>query len=97
MESKKHNKLQNKTERKQTHRYRKQTSDYQWGEERWEGQYRGRGKRVIMDLYEIMCVKVFKPVKHYRNLRNLSFNKTLKKQIYIHILHKIITQNGSPT
>ena len=43
MESKKYNKLVNMTKKKQTHRYREQTSGYQWGEERGEGQYRGRG------------------------------------------------------
>ena len=31
------------TKKKQTHRYRKQTSGYQWGQGRREGQYRGRG------------------------------------------------------
>ena len=30
---------------KQTHRYRKQTGGYQWGEGRGEGQYRGRRLR----------------------------------------------------
>ena len=32
-------------EKKQTHRYREQTSGYQLGEGRREGQYRGRGVR----------------------------------------------------
>ena len=32
VESKKCNKLVNKTKYKQTHRYREQTSGYQWGE-----------------------------------------------------------------
>ena len=40
MESKKNNKLMNKTKKKQTHRYREQTSGYQWGVGRGEGQYR---------------------------------------------------------
>ena len=43
MESKKYNKLVNITKKKQTHR--EQTSGSQWGEGRWEGQYRGRGLR----------------------------------------------------
>ena len=30
---------------KQTHRYREQTSDYQWGEGSGAGQYRGMGLR----------------------------------------------------
>ena len=34
MESKKYNKLVNITKKKQTHRYREQTSGHQWGEER---------------------------------------------------------------
>ena len=33
MESKKNNKLMNKTKKKQTHRYREQTSGYQWERE----------------------------------------------------------------
>ena len=37
----------NVTKQKQTHRYREQTSGYQWGEERGEGQGRGRGLRVM--------------------------------------------------
>ena len=32
VESKKYNKLVNITKKKQTHRYREQTSSYQWGE-----------------------------------------------------------------
>ena len=34
VESKKYNKLVNKTKKKQTHRYRERTSGYQWGEGR---------------------------------------------------------------
>ena len=45
VESKKYNKLVNKTKKKQTHRYREQTRCYQWGEGRGEGQYRGREKK----------------------------------------------------
>ena len=46
MESKKYNKLVNIT-KKQIHRYREQTSDYQWGVGRREEQYRGRRLRGI--------------------------------------------------
>ena len=63
------NKLVNKTKKKQTHRNRELTNGYQWGDERQEGQYRDRGKKefiIIMGLYEIMCVKLLKIVKHYR-------------------------------
>ena len=42
VESKKYNKLVNITKKKHTHRYRKQTSGYQWG----GGQHRGRGVGV---------------------------------------------------
>ena len=35
----------NITKKKQTHRYREQTSGYQWGELWGEGQYRGSGLR----------------------------------------------------
>ena len=38
-------KLMNITKKKQTHKYRKQTSGYWWGEGSWEGQDRGRGFR----------------------------------------------------
>ena len=34
-----------KKKKKQTYRYRKQTSSYQWGEGSREGHYRGRGLR----------------------------------------------------
>ena len=51
MESKKYNKLVNETKKKQTHRYREQTSGYQWVEGGGEGHYRGRGKRAY---YEIL-------------------------------------------
>ena len=34
--------LLNITKKKQIHIHREQTSGYQWGEEREEGQYRGR-------------------------------------------------------
>ena len=43
VESKKYNKLVNITKKKLTHRYREQTSGYQWGEVSGEEQYRGRG------------------------------------------------------
>ena len=45
MESKKHKKLVNKTKRKQTHSYREQSTDDQWGDGRGEGQDRGRKKK----------------------------------------------------
>ena len=38
---KKYNKLVNTTKKKQTHRYREQTSGYQWGEGKGEGHHRG--------------------------------------------------------
>ena len=54
MESKKQNKVVNITKKKQTHRYRAQTtSDYQWGEERREGKERGRGLRGKNCIYKI--------------------------------------------
>ena len=45
MESKNYNKLVSITKKKQTHKYREQTSGYQRGEGRGEGQYRDRGVR----------------------------------------------------
>ena len=59
-------KFVNETKKKQTHRHREQTSSYQWGEGRVEGQDKGGEKRVIMGLYEIMFVKFLKIVKNYR-------------------------------
>ena len=55
----------NKTKWKQTHRNRVQTSGYQWGEGNGKRQYRGRGE-ITIGLYEIMCVKHLKIIKHYR-------------------------------
>ena len=67
MESEKYNKLANIIKKKQIHRYREQTSGYQWGEGRGQEHARGRGEKgVIMGLYEITCVKLLKIVKHYR-------------------------------
>ena len=64
---KKYSKLVNITEEKQIHRYREQTSVYHWvAEGEGEGPYRGRGKKVVMKLYEIMSVKLLKFVNHYR-------------------------------
>ena len=40
---KKYNKLENIIKKMQTHRYREQTSGYQWGEGVGGGHYRGRG------------------------------------------------------
>ena len=37
--------LVNITKKKQTHKYTGQTSGYQWGERREEGEYRDRGLR----------------------------------------------------
>ena len=60
-------KLVHKTEKQQTRRYREQTSGYQRGEGKGQGQYRSRGQKgVTMGLYEITCVKISKTVKHYR-------------------------------
>ena len=54
MKSKNYNKLVNKTKKKQTHRYREQTSGYQWGEERAEGED-GEGGCLLWD-YIKSCV-----------------------------------------
>ena len=45
VESKKYNKLMNLTKKKQTHKYREQTSGYQRGERRGKGQYKAKGLR----------------------------------------------------
>ena len=42
MESKKHDKLENITKKKQTHRHREHANGYQWGEETGEAWYRKR-------------------------------------------------------
>ena len=41
------------TKQKQTHRYREQTSGYQWGERRDEGQDRGRGLSSTTTIYKV--------------------------------------------
>ena len=43
--------------KKQTHRYREQTSSYQWGEESGKGNV-GVRKKGFMGFYEIMCVNL---------------------------------------
>ena len=48
----------NKT-KKQTHRYRQQTSGYQWGEGKGSDKIGvNGGKSVFIGLYEIMCLKL---------------------------------------
>ena len=55
----------NRTKKKQTHRYREQTNSYRW-EEGGGGARWGRGKSVIIKLYEIMYANLLRIVKHYR-------------------------------
>ena len=43
-----------KTKKKQTHTYREQTSAYHWEEGK---RNISMGQRVIMGLYEIICIK----------------------------------------
>ena len=65
----------NKTKKKQTHRYGEQTSDYQWGEGREEGQYRGRREKgLIWDYINQMC-ETSENCKALWNLKKLLFNK----------------------
>ena len=62
MESKKYNKLVNKTKKKQTHSYIEYivvTSV----ERKEEGQYRGESRKVIIRLHEIMYTKFFENCK----------------------------------
>ena len=68
MESNKYNKLVNKTNKKQTHRYGEQISGCQWGEGRRRHNL-GAGakkKRVTMGLDDITCVQLLRIVKHYK-------------------------------
>ena len=58
MESKKYNKLVKITKKKQSHRYRAQTSGYQWGERNREEQHRGGGDRKC-------TITVRKTIKNY--------------------------------
>lgn len=53
--------------KKQTHRYREQTSGYRrrGKEEGAIEEYRGK-ERFIMGLYEIMFVKLLRIIKYYR-------------------------------
>ena len=55
----------NKTKKKQTRRYREQTSGYRWGEGRGEGQHRMGGKGLLWDYSksptcEPSCCELFK-------------------------------------
>ena len=54
VESKKYNKLVNKTKKKQAHRYKEQTSSYQWGW--WEGSNIGVGGKGLLWDYMKSCV-----------------------------------------
>ena len=47
------NKTNDITKQKQTHRYTEQTSGYQWGEGRGEGQDKDRGLKVHTTMYKI--------------------------------------------
>ena len=51
--SKKYNKLVNKIKKKETHRYREQTSGYQWGEGRGRGNIGVRNGKVQTIRYKI--------------------------------------------
>ena len=42
----------NITKNRQTHRYREQTSGYQWGEGGWEGKYKGRELKLLCISYK---------------------------------------------
>ena len=53
MASKKYNKLVNKIKKKETHRYREQTSGYYWGEGSGEGQYRVGDEEIQTIRYKI--------------------------------------------
>ena len=66
----------NKTKKKQTHRYREQTSGYQWGDEQgMANRGRERKVRVIMELYEITCVKFLKKKKMIFEIRIMDLEK----------------------
>ena len=87
---KKYNKLVSITTtiKKQTHRYREQTSGYQWGDEQgMANRGRERKVRVIMELYEITCVKFLKKKKWY--LRYVSW--TWKRCHKILLFRKTLT------
>ena len=58
VESQKYNKPVNITKKKQTHRYRKQTSNYQWGEERGEGYQWEEGRGEGVKRYKLLCIKL---------------------------------------
>ena len=45
----------NKAKKKQPHRFREQTSDYQWGEGRGKGNIGVRGEKFLWD-YAKLCV-----------------------------------------
>ena len=53
VESKNYSKLVNITKKKQSHRYREQTSSYQWGEERGKGNIGVGDQEVQVITYKI--------------------------------------------
>ena len=56
LESKEQNKLVTITKRKQTHRYREQTSGYQWKEERAKGKAGDlEVKNIIYKINKLQC------------------------------------------
>ena len=57
----------NKTKKKNTHRYRDETSGYQWEDGRGRDSIGlGGEKRFLWDYMKSSTVKILKIVKHYR-------------------------------
>ena len=74
VETKKYNKLVNKTKNEADSQiYREQTSDYQWGEGSGERQVRGGEVGLPWDYINTVC-KTCENCKALQNLKNLSFN-----------------------
>ena len=51
--------LVSKTKKKQTHKYRKQASDYQWREGMGKGQNKGKRRKGLFQNYMKSCVRNF--------------------------------------
>ena len=81
MEYKKYNKLMNKTTRNRLTDIKNKLVVTSGEREGGRGNIGLEGKRIIMGLYEIMCVKLLKIIKHYRIERIFhSIKKGIKKE-----------------
>ena len=68
VKSKKLCKLVNVRKKKQTYRYREQTTGYWWGEGREQGLHRGRGEEVQIITYKIIHKNILYSIGNIANI-----------------------------